>query len=149
MLYAFLVNHGRPFHFSRTIRDALTRAEFVARGRAAWSPVDAGAADELALAQTEEGSLEGTGAAVRASYTWHFGAAAAGGGSAAASIRFPDSRVFVERLDLSAGACDVTHFCDPDTYEGTFSLECGVMRVTWSVRGPQKDYVSTTEFTPT
>lgn len=143
MLYSFLVNGGRPFHFLRTIRDALVRAEFVARGRAQWSPVEA---DDRALAQTEEGTLEGTGASVRASYTWHFGAV---DGEAAAVIKFPDSRIFVERLDLSKGACDVTHFCEPDTYEGTFSLEGNVMRVTWNVKGPLKDYVSTTEFTPT
>ena len=143
-LYTYLRNGGRPFNFERVIRDALSRSEFVARGRAHWLPPAEQPADTAGrtLTQTEEGSLVDTGAAVRASYTWHFDE------SSAASIRFPDGRAFVDGVDLTKGSCAVSHACEPDTYDGSFTVEDRTMRLTWTVRGPRKDYISTTEFTP-
>ena len=148
-LYLFLLNSSRPFTFERVIRDALAHAEFRARGVARWSPLPAGAgagARARALAQAEEGELVGTGAAVRAAYTWHWADDDDDGG---ATIRFPDARVFVEGVDVSRGPCAVAHSCAPDSYAGVFAVDDdGALRVTWRVTGPRKDYVSETRFSP-
>ncbi len=56
-----------------------------------------------------------------------------------AVVRFGDGRLFHE-LDLSGGRWDCTHLCDPDRYEGSFTvLGPDSWRVVWRVAGPRKD----------
>lgn len=56
-----------------------------------------------------------------------------------AAVHFRDGRFFHE-LDLSRGAWACTHLCDPDRYEGEFSvLDTDTWRVVWRVTGPRKD----------
>ena len=64
-----------------------------------------------------------------------------------AVVFFRDGRHFHE-LDLAAtGVCRVVHGCEPDTYEGTTAaLGPDTLFVEWVVRGPKKQYTSTTRF---
>ena len=56
-----------------------------------------------------------------------------------ASVHFRDGRYFHD-LDLSGGAWRCTHLCDPDRYEGAFTvLDADTWRVVWTVAGPRKD----------
>ena len=58
---------------------------------------------------------------------------------ARATVHFTDGRLFHE-LDLSAGRWDCTHLCDPDRYDGSFTvLGPDSWRVVWRVAGPRKD----------
>ncbi len=59
--------------------------------------------------------------------------------AARAAVHFRDGRLFHE-LDLSRGAWACTHLCDPDRYEGEFSvMDADTWRVVWRVTGPRKD----------
>ena len=56
-----------------------------------------------------------------------------------AAVHFGDGRLFHE-LDLSGGRWSCTHLCDPDRYEGSFTvLGPDSWRVVWRVEGPRKD----------
>ena len=56
-----------------------------------------------------------------------------------AVVHFSDGRLFHE-LNLSAGRWDCSHDCDPDRYEGAFTvLGPDAWRVVWRVQGPRKD----------
>jgi len=56
-----------------------------------------------------------------------------------AAVRFSDGRDFHE-LDLTAGHWACSHFCDPDTYDGEFTVASrDSWRVVWQVKGPRKD----------
>ncbi|WP_421938164.1 DUF6314 family protein [Pelagibius sp.] len=56
-----------------------------------------------------------------------------------AEVRFRDGRFF-HALDLSNGPWACTHLCDPDRYEGEFTvLDADTWRVVWTVTGPRKE----------
>ncbi|WP_193369185.1 DUF6314 family protein [Pelagibius marinus] len=56
-----------------------------------------------------------------------------------ATVHFRDGRFFHD-LDLSSGTWACTHLCDPDRYQGEFSvLDADTWRVIWHVTGPRKD----------
>lgn len=56
-----------------------------------------------------------------------------------AEVRFSDGRAFHE-LDLSDGRWGCAHLCDPDRYDGSFTvLGRDSWRVVWRVAGPRKD----------
>ncbi len=56
-----------------------------------------------------------------------------------AAVHFRDGRFFHD-LDLSRGSWSCTHLCDPDRYEGEFTvLDADTWRVVWRVTGPRKD----------
>ncbi|GAB4351860.1 MAG: DUF6314 family protein [Kiloniellaceae bacterium] len=58
-----------------------------------------------------------------------------------AAVSFGDGRPFHD-LDLTAGAWACVHLCDPDRYEGRFTvLDADSWRVVWKVTGPRKDLV--------
>jgi hypothetical protein len=58
---------------------------------------------------------------------------------AAWEVRFADGRAF-HPLDLSGGACAVTHPCGEDVYSGAYEvLGDDAFVVRWTVRGPHKD----------
>jgi hypothetical protein len=77
----------------------------------------------------------------------------------AASVFFHDTGMLFHTLDFASAEAEgeaarvsVEHFCSPDTYAGAFALRdtrshARTLRVTWKVRGPKKDYVSTTDYT--
>lgn len=61
--------------------------------------------------------------------------------AARAAVHFRDGRFFHD-LDLTSGAWACTHRCDPDRYEGAFSvLGPDSWRVVWRVTGPRKDLI--------
>ncbi len=56
-----------------------------------------------------------------------------------AAVHFADGRFFHD-LDLSSGSWVCHHDCDPDRYEGEFTvLGADDWRVIWEVKGPRKD----------
>lgn len=56
-----------------------------------------------------------------------------------AAVTFGDGRDFHE-LDLTAGRWACSHFCDPDSYDGVFTVASrDSWRVVWQVKGPRKD----------
>jgi hypothetical protein len=56
-----------------------------------------------------------------------------------AAVHFRDGRFFHD-LDLTAGRWTATHLCDPDRYDGEFTvLDADRWRVVWRVTGPRKD----------
>jgi len=56
-----------------------------------------------------------------------------------AAVSFSDGRPFHD-LDLTAGRWQATHLCDPDRYDGEFTvLGPDAWRVVWKVTGPRKD----------
>lgn len=58
-----------------------------------------------------------------------------------AAVTFGDGRFFHD-LDLSGGAWACVHLCDPDRYEGAFTVRGpDSWRVVWRVSGPRKDLV--------
>lgn len=58
-----------------------------------------------------------------------------------AAVHFRDGRFFHD-LDLTGGAWDCVHLCDPDRYEGAFTaLDADSWRVVWRVTGPRKDLI--------
>lgn len=58
-----------------------------------------------------------------------------------AEVCFRDGRPFHD-LDLTTGRWTTTHLCDPDRYEGEFTvLDADTWRVAWQVTGPRKDLV--------
>ena len=60
---------------------------------------------------------------------------------ARAAVHFRDGRFFHD-LDLTGGAWDCVHLCDPDRYEGAFAaLDADTWRVIWRVTGPRKDLI--------
>ncbi|WP_299041000.1 DUF6314 family protein [uncultured Tateyamaria sp.] len=61
------------------------------------------------------------------------------------SVFFDDGRFF-HKVPAAGGRTQ--HFCDPDTYTGTYDFaDWPVFRVTWDVRGPRKEYRMTSVFT--
>lgn len=60
---------------------------------------------------------------------------------ARAAVHFRDGGFFHD-LDLTAGAWACVHRCDPDRYDGQFTvLDANAWRVVWTVSGPRKDLV--------
>jgi hypothetical protein len=58
-----------------------------------------------------------------------------------AAVQFGDGRFFHD-LDLTTGAWHCTHLCDPDRYQGAFTVpDADSWRVVWTVAGPRKDLV--------
>ena len=58
-----------------------------------------------------------------------------------AEVSFRDGRPF-HALDLTAGCWTATHLCDPDRYDGEFTvLGADEWRVIWRVTGPRKDLI--------
>jgi hypothetical protein len=56
-----------------------------------------------------------------------------------AAVHFRDGRFFHD-LDLTAGRWTVTHLCNPDRYDGEFTvLDADRWRIVWRVSGPRKD----------
>lgn len=54
------------------------------------------------------------------------------------SVYFDDGRFF-HKVPAQGGRTQ--HFCDPDTYTGTYDFDTWPsFTVTWQVRGPRKDY---------
>jgi len=144
-LFAFL---QRAFSFTRRITCRLTATESLATGTATFAPLAPAPGAQHALLQSEEGALALAAAAapitVRASYTWHWAP-----GAAAAAVRFPDGRAFVDGVDFLVAPCHVRHACAPDDYEGVFARagDAG-FSISWTVVGPRKDYTSVTHFAP-
>lgn len=61
------------------------------------------------------------------------------------NVFFADGRFFHA---VPAGGGQTTHFCDPDTYDVTYSFQnWPCFDVKWCVKGPRKDYVSETRYT--
>lgn len=56
-----------------------------------------------------------------------------------AEVHFSDGRFF-HHLDLTSGCWSCTHLCDPDRYDGEFTvLGADSWRVVWHVAGPRKE----------
>ncbi len=99
-----------------------------------------------ALAYSESGLMRlGAGGAFAAGrrYRW----IAVPGGSIA--VHFADGRFF-HAFDPAAPAPQtVRHPCAPDLYDGLYDLGAWPRwRLTWEVRGPRKDYRSSSRFLP-
>ncbi|MFT7649298.1 MAG: hypothetical protein ACI8Y4_004059 [Candidatus Poriferisodalaceae bacterium] len=118
-------------------RDSDTSARI--RGAAFWEVAEAGA-----LTYVERGVLEVGGYVgdVRQSYRFSIRT------PTSADVFFADGRPF-HTVDLANGRSDITHLCEPDTYLGIYEVtSTEELRVTWDVRGPRKDYLSTTTLRP-
>lgn len=62
-------------------------------------------------------------------------------------IFFDDGRFF-HRLELAAQP-RAAHWCDPDQYDVRYNLTCWpAWEACWQVRGPRKDYVMTSRYSP-
>ena len=58
-----------------------------------------------------------------------------------AAVQFGDGRFFHD-LDLTTGGWSAMHLCDPDRYQGAFTVpDADTWRVVWTVAGPRKDLV--------
>jgi hypothetical protein len=103
-------------------------------GQALFAPVEGD------LLYREEGRLTIGDHVGPAEQSYRYAFPAPGEGNAArAAVHFRDGRFFHD-LDLSRGVWACTHFCDPDRYEGEFSvLDADTWRVVWRVTGPRKD----------
>lgn len=91
--------------------------------------------DGAGLHYAEKGSLAigGHEGPAEQSYRYAFPAAQRG------AVHFRDGRFFHD-LDLSTGAWHCVHLCDPDRYEGRFTvLDADSWRAVWRVTGPRKD----------
>lgn len=106
------------------------RATF--EGTARWAPGADG------LDYVEQGVLRMEGAApmqAERRYRW----------SADLSVYFDDGRFF---HTVPARGGQTTHFCDPDTYSGSYDFaDWPRFSVHWDVQGPRKDYRMTSVFT--
>jgi len=92
----------------------------------------------------EDGVLQtGQGAGLKASrrYLWE----ADGGGIL---IRFEDGRYF-HHLPLGSAGGEARHDCAPDVYKVRYDFAGWPRwRAVWSVTGPRKNYVMTTDYDP-
>ena len=63
-----------------------------------------------------------------------------------AIVCFEDGSAFHE-LDLSQGHWEATHACEPDRYEGRFTVtNADAWQAVWRVQGPRKDLVLETRY---
>lgn len=94
-------------------------------GQARWTPHEGG------LSYAESGYLEMPGQKpVLAERRYHW--------DAALNVYFDDRRLF-HQVPASGGS--VSHWCDPDTYEGLYDFGAWPsFEVSWVVSGPRKDY---------
>ena len=118
------------WRFTRRITHADGRVAEVA-GRAVWWPEGAG------LAYHETGEMRMPGhppMQVERRYFW----------GADMAVHFADGRFF-HNVPPEGGA--TAHWCDPDQYDGRYEFsDWPRFRVSWRVRGPNKDYHMTTEY---
>ncbi|MBZ5739197.1 DUF6314 family protein [Nocardioides mangrovi] len=94
---------------------------------------------------SEEGTMTWAGRSVPVSRTLHV--VRTGAGDTGWEVRFSDGRLF---HPWSVGA-EVDHPCAPDHYRGRVETEGDPVdrwTVTWTARGPQKDYTMVTVHTP-
>ncbi|WP_224503825.1 DUF6314 family protein [Celeribacter litoreus] len=123
----------------RTIDDALAGQSARMTGKATFTPEDDG------LRMTERGRLEMEATSqsfdAEREYVWR----SAPNGIA---VYFDDGRLF--HLFETASACPTAdHDCPPDDYSVAYDFsEWPVWTARWRVKGPRKDYVSTTVFAP-
>ncbi|AHM05551.1 hypothetical protein roselon_03293 [Roseibacterium elongatum DSM 19469] len=121
---------------ARVIEDARAGLTGHVDGRAVWRP------DGVGLRQEETGLLRyGAGAPMRAerSYLWR---AEAG----ALVVYFDDGRPFHR---VAKDALSDRHWCDPDIYDVTYDFaQWPRWQTVWHVRGPRKDMVITSRFSP-
>ncbi|MEM8655857.1 MAG: DUF6314 family protein [Pseudomonadota bacterium] len=101
-------------------------------GRARWTATASGAD------YAETGTLRMDGTApmqAERAYRW----------TTNLSVFFDDGRFFHE---VPAAGGRTQHFCDPDTYTGTYDFAAWpAFSVMWQVRGPRKDYEMSSLFT--
>lgn len=126
------------WRLSRRIEDRLTGVEGRMEGEARLRAVAGG------LEYDEAGLLRyGAGPALQATrrYLWRAGEAGR------IAVLFEDGRAFHDfALAESATAA---HFCAPDDYAVSYAFAGWPRwRAVWRVRGPRKDYLSTTDYTP-
>ena len=68
-------------------------------------------------------------------------------GPLAVNILFTDRGLF-HKLELHSGQASVSHWCDPDQYEGHYHLQNQEIWVlVWKVKGPRKNNVILTNYT--
>jgi Family of unknown function (DUF6314) len=135
-------NHEKPLHVSdlkrffqgvwrleRRIDDRRAGQQGSLSGEAVFIPDGAG------LLYSEDGRMVIGGHDGTATQTYRYTFPDAG----RAAVSFRDGRFFHD-LDLRTGAWSCTHLCDPDRYDGEFTvLGPDTWRVVWKVTGPRKD----------
>lgn len=102
-------------------------------GQARWTPEGAG----MLYAETGQLALDGhPPMQAERRYRWDPGLI----------VRFEDGRLFHTVPPLGGRT---SHWCDPDRYEAHYDFaDWPIFRVTWTVRGPRKDYVMTSVYRP-
>ena len=125
------------WQIERRIVDHLTGRTGRLQGRAQFIP------DAEGLTYEEAGQLEFPGQppfSATQRYLWR----QQGG---AIDILFADSRAF-HSFDPAHATPDASHDCPPDWYEVSYSfVDWPTWSAQWSVRGPRKNYISTTRYT--
>ena len=105
-------------------------------GEAQFAPQDGG------LLYTERGTLRFAGGApmvAERSYLWTFT-------DEAVLVAYADGAAF-HSFARTGGAEATPHLCGADMYRGTYSFAAFPdWQVTWSVKGPRKDYRSVTHY---
>ncbi len=134
-----LDNFCGDWTLSRVIDDALTGHQMRMRGKALFEPVSGG------LSLLETGELTGPGMirplAAERRYLW---AEASG----LIAVFFEDGRYF-HAFDPNEPEPCADHACDPDSYSVRYDFTTWPhWSATWTVRGPRKNYVSLTRFSP-
>lgn len=101
-------------------------------GQASWMPD----ADGLRYCETGQLQMPGqTPIHAERVYLWH----------ADLSVYFEDGRLF-HTVPPSGGAA--AHWCPPDQYDGFYDFgDWPKFRVSWQVRGPQKNYTLVSNYT--
>lgn len=131
-----LTDFEGTWRLERQIDDALTGQTGHFTGLASFEAARGG------LRYTEDGTLELGAArfAATRSYMWR----AAG---ELVAVEFEDGRFFHD-FDPAAPAPSAHHDCAPDVYDVRYDFSAWPKwRAVWAVKGPRKNYVSTSQYT--